>query len=100
VTPVVIAILPLKRAIKSREDRTFNEMLLKSISRKFLTKSMTLSFHLLHEADVRLAIYLASITHDEHGRLMNPLIFKLHIGNLQDSLEYYKREKPILGFDL
>lgn len=76
VTPVHIAILPLKLARRWREDSTFNELLLQSISRKFLTKSSTLSFHLLHEADVRLASYLISISHDEEGALINPFIAK------------------------
>lgn len=84
VTPVHIGILPIKRAITLREDISFNELLLQSISRKFLTKSMTLSFHLLHEADVRLASYLASIAHDEHGRLMNPLIPKSELKTIAE----------------
>lgn len=58
VTPVYIAILPLAIARSWRKDTVFNEVLLQSISRKFLTKSSTLSFHLLHEADVKLASYL------------------------------------------
>lgn len=76
VTTVHIAVVSDQIARKWRNDSVFNEILLQSISRKFLTKSTTLSFHLLHEADVRLASYLASISHDEHGLLINPLIPK------------------------
>lgn len=76
VTPVHIAVLLLGLARSWREDATFNEILLQSISRKFLTKSMTLSFHLLHEEDTRLASYLASISHDEQGAFINPFIPK------------------------
>ncbi|SOC42622.1 Crp/Fnr family transcriptional regulator [Ureibacillus acetophenoni] len=84
VTPVHIGILPIKRANTLREDISFNEMLLQSISRKFLTKSMTLSFHLLHEAEVRFASFLASITHDEHCRFMNPLIPKSELKTIAE----------------
>lgn len=42
VTPVHIAVLPLKLARSWRKDATFNELLLQSISRKLLTKSLTL----------------------------------------------------------
>lgn len=76
VTPVHLAVLSLEVAHRWREDATLNEVLLQSISRKFLTKSMTLSFHLLHEADTRLASYLASISHDEQGAFINPFIPK------------------------
>ncbi|BDH61631.1 catabolite gene activator protein [Lysinibacillus sp. PLM2] len=76
VTPVYIAVLPLELARSWRKDATFNELLLQSISRKFLTKSLTLSFHLLHEADARLASYLTSISHDEQGAFINPFIPK------------------------
>lgn len=76
VTLVHIAVLPLGLARSWREDAIFNELLLQSVSRKFLTKSATLSFHLLHEADVRLASYLTSISHDEQGVFINPLIPK------------------------
>lgn len=76
VTPVYIAILPLAIARSWRKDTVFNEVLLQSISRKFLTKSSTLSFHLLHEADVKLASYLLAISHDEQGIFVNPLIPK------------------------
>ncbi|MFD3449908.1 Crp/Fnr family transcriptional regulator [Microbacteriaceae bacterium 4G12] len=41
--------------------------LLESVTRKFYTKSKTLSFHLLNEVDVRLASYLLSITTGENG---------------------------------
>ncbi|RHW34079.1 Crp/Fnr family transcriptional regulator [Lysinibacillus yapensis] len=76
VTEVHLAILPLEIARRWREDTIFNEVLLQSISRKFLTKSTNLSFHLLHEADARLASYLASISHDEQGAFINPYIPK------------------------
>lgn len=76
VTPVHIAVIPVGLARSLREDATFNELLLQSISRKFFTKSTTLSFHLLHEADTRLASYLASISHDEQGIFINPFIPK------------------------
>lgn len=76
VTHVHIAVLPLGLASNWRQDATFNELLLQSISRKFLTKSSTLSFHLLHEADTRLASYLISISHDELDAFINPFIPK------------------------
>ena len=76
VTPVHIATLPLAIARSWRKEANFNEILLQSISRKFLTKSSTLSFHLLHAADVKLASYLLAISHDEQGVFMNPLIPK------------------------
>lgn len=76
VTYVHIAVLPLGLASNWRQDATFNELLLQSISRKFLTKSSTLSFHLLHEADTRLASYLISISHDELDAFINPFIPK------------------------
>lgn len=76
VTPVHIATLSSETAKKLREDSVFNEILLQSISRKFHTKSMNLSFHLLHEADVRFASYLASVSHDEQGVFINALIPK------------------------
>lgn len=73
---VHIAVLPLTVAERWRKDSTFNEVLLQSISRKFLTKSSTLAFHLLHEADVKLASYLLAISHDEQGVFLDPLIPK------------------------
>lgn len=76
VTLVHMAVLPLGLAHNWRQIDKFNEILLQSISRKFLTKSSTLSFHLLHEADVKLASYLLSISHDEQGVFINPLIPK------------------------
>lgn len=71
-----MAILPLKLAKKRRKNINFNELLLQSISRKFLTKSLTLSFHLLHNAEVRLASYLTSISHNDQGAIINPYIPK------------------------
>ncbi|RDW17713.1 Crp/Fnr family transcriptional regulator [Oceanobacillus chungangensis] len=76
VTPVHIGVLSIEVARRWREDAVFNEILLQSISRKFFTKSTTLSFHLLHEADIRLASYLASISHDEYGAFIKPSIPK------------------------
>lgn len=76
VTEVHVAILPLKLAKKRRKNINFNELLLQSISRKFLTKSLTLSFHLLHNAEVRLASYLTSISHNDQGAIINPYIPK------------------------
>lgn len=73
---VHIATLPLTVAEHWRKDAVFNEVLLQSISRKFLTKSSTLAFHLLHEADVKLASYLLAISHDEQGVFLDPLIPK------------------------
>lgn len=84
VTPVHIATLSLETAIKWRKDCSFNEILLQSVSRKFFTKSTTLSFHLLHEADVRLASYLASISHDEQGIFMNHLIPKSELKTIAE----------------
>lgn len=76
VTTVHIATLPLSIARSWRNDMSFKEILLQSISRKFFTKSTTLAFHLLHEADVKLASYLLSISHDEQGHFIHPLIPK------------------------
>lgn len=76
VTEVHVAILPLKLAKKRRKNINFNELLLQLISRKFLTKSLTLSFHLLHNAEVRLASYLTSISHNDQGAIINPYIPK------------------------
>lgn len=76
VTEVHVAILPLKLAKKWRKNINFNELLLQLISRKFLTKSLTLSFHLLHNAEVRLASYLTSISHNDQGAIINPYIPK------------------------
>ena len=76
VTLVHMAVLPLGLARNWRQSEKFNEILLQSISKKFLTKSSILSFHLLHEADVKLASYLLSISHDEQGAFINPLIPK------------------------
>lgn len=76
VTPIHVAIVPLTIAQSWRKDANFNELLLQSISRKFLTKSSTLAFHLLHEADVKLASYLLAISHDEHGQFVNDVIAK------------------------
>ncbi len=84
VTPVHIAVLPMETARRWRENAVFNELLLQSISRKFLTKSTTLSFHLLHEADVRLASYLASISHDEEGVFINPFIPKRELKTIAE----------------
>ena len=76
VTDVHIAALPFATAHQLRKQASFNDMLLQSISRKFVTKSMTLSFHLMHTADVKLASYFAAISHDEHGNFNQPLIPK------------------------
>ena len=65
-TVQVIAI-PIHDAKKLRSEAAFKEFLLRSLARKFYTKSNVLSFHLLHETEVRLASDLISITHDEYG---------------------------------
>lgn len=84
VTPVHLGVLSVTLATRWRRKETFNEMLLQSISRKFLTKSMTLSFHLLYEADVRLASYLASISHDECGTLIKSSIPKSELKGIAE----------------
>lgn len=84
VTPVHIGVLSMEIARKLRKDAAFNEILLQSISRKFLTKSTTLTFHLLNEADVRLASYLASISHDEYGTFIKPSIPKSELKTIAE----------------
>lgn len=84
VKSVHIAVLPLAIARSWRKDAVFNEVLLQSISRKFLTKSSTLSFQLLHEADVKLASYLLAISHDEQGIFINPLIPKSELKTIAE----------------
>lgn len=84
VTTVHIGILPLEVAEQWRKDAVFNELLLQSISRKFLTKSKTLSFHLLHDAEVRLASYLASICHDEDGNFIKTTIPKSELKDIAE----------------
>ncbi|MFJ8236174.1 Crp/Fnr family transcriptional regulator [Ureibacillus sp. NPDC094379] len=49
------------------ENSTFSTYLLTTISRKFYTKSKTLSFHLLNKVEIRLSSYLLSMMNDEFG---------------------------------
>lgn len=67
---------PLAHAHYLRSQTAFNEYLLELISRKFYTKSLVLSFHLLHDAGTRFASYLTSISHDEYGECVEPFVSK------------------------
>jgi len=68
--------IPVETANKLCMEAAFNQYLLEVVGRKFLTKSMTLSFHLLNEADARFASYLFSISHNENGQFYQPFIAK------------------------
>lgn len=63
-------------ANRLRLKTPFNDYLLELISRKFYTKSQVLSFHLLYEASTRFASYLISISHNELGQFIEPLVKK------------------------
>ncbi|MFS0559599.1 helix-turn-helix domain-containing protein [Terribacillus sp. 179-K 1B1 HS] len=64
----------MNEANRLRAASDLDSTLLDIISRKSLTKSTTLSFHLLHPTDVRFASYLYSITHDENGNCVQKKI--------------------------
>lgn len=76
-----------------RKQTEFDQYLLQSISRKFLTKSQVLSFHLMHEAETRLACYLCSISHDENNRLCEPFVKKSDLKSIAEFINISVRHQ-------
>ncbi|MEK4229444.1 Crp/Fnr family transcriptional regulator [Solibacillus sp. FSL H8-0538] len=75
--------IPLLRQ-RMQENIGLLQYLLNVVTRKFCTKSTTLSFHLLNEVDVRFASYLLSITHDEYRRMQTDTIAKSELKEIAE----------------
>lgn len=76
VSNVLTFIIRTKDLHSILDDSRFSSYLLTTISRKFFTKSKTLSFHLLNDVEVRLSSYLLSTISDEFGEP-----FRYHINS-------------------
>lgn len=70
ITPVTMIGVPFRSLHRhGREDASLMRFLLEILTQKFLVKSTSLSFNLMHPVEVRLASYLLSVTYDDTDSL-------------------------------